>query len=54
MAWRYATTPDPPASLEFLQMAQEVMDHYNLSFPLNVEDAINLYIELVVHIEAEM
>ena len=54
MAWMYATTPDPPAPLEFLEMAQELMDYHNLNFPRNVEDAIKLYIELVAHIEAEM
>lgn len=53
-AQQYAEVPDPPGSLAFLQMVNELMTEHSLHFPQTTEDAICLYAELVVLVEAEM
>ena len=48
----YAEAPDPPASLEFLQLAQLIMDANSLQMPRSIEQAIDLYVTLTCTIEA--
>ena len=51
----YAEEPDPPASLEFLQVAKLVMDaDSSLQMPISIEQAIDLYISLTCTIEAHI
>lgn len=50
----YAEEPDPPASLEFLQVAKLVMDANLLQMPRSIEEAIDLYILLTCTIEAHI
>lgn len=50
----YAEEPDPPASLLFLQAANELMTTHGLQFPVTIEDAVCLYTELVTLIESQM
>ena len=54
IAKRYAEEPDPPASLDFLQAANEVMTTQALEFPATIEDAVLLYSDLVAFFEAQM
>ena len=54
VAKQYAEVPDPPGSLEFLQVAYELMTEHQLDFPQTIEDAMCLYAELVALIEAEL
>lgn len=39
--------PDVPASFEFLEMVQELMEQHNLSIAQNCEEALLLYVDLV-------
>lgn len=50
---RYEEVPDPPGSLPFLQMVNELMTEHQFHFPHTIEEAMCLYAELVVLIEAE-
>ena len=43
----YAEAPDPPASLEFLQLAQLIMGANCLQMPRSIEQAIDLYVALI-------
>ena len=52
-ASEYAEVPDPPGSLEFLQMALMLMNKQGLAMPTTISEAINLYVTLVAIIEAE-
>ena len=54
IAKRYAEEPDPPASHDFLQAANEVMTTQALEFPATIEDAVLLYSDLVAFFEAQM
>ncbi len=47
----YAELPDPPASLQFLQAAQRIMDDNNISMPSNVDEALDFYVTLTTIIE---
>lgn len=49
-----AEEPDPPAPLRFLEAANALMTTHGLQFPVTIEDAICLYIELVSLIESQM
>ena len=51
---QYAEVPDPPGSLPFLQMVNELMTEHRFHFPHTIEEAMCLYAELIVLIEAEM
>ena len=53
-AVKYAELPDPPAPLEFLKLAQIIMEENQLNFPTDVEEAITLFIELTSLIEEEI
>ena len=48
----YAEAPDPPASLEFLEMASCIMTAYGLSFPSNLKEALDLYVTLTSMVES--
>ena len=50
----YAEQLDAPASLSFLQIVNELMIEHALQFPGTVQDAMCLYAELVVLIEAQV
>ena len=50
----YAEVPDPPASLPFLERANELMMEHGLQFPGTVEDAMSLYGELIAFLEARV
>ncbi len=40
-AKRYAVSPGPPASLEFLELAKSLMEENNVTFPQTVGDAMD-------------
>jgi len=52
ISMNYAEIPDPPASLSFLETANELMMEHGLQFPGTVEDAMSSYDELVALFEA--
>ena len=41
MAEQYAEEPDPPASLEFLEAVETIMDDQHLRMPNTVQEALN-------------
>ena len=43
---QFCSSPHPPASLEFLELCEHTMSFFNLNFPRNVTEAINLYMDL--------
>ena len=49
--YQYAQPPDPPASLEFLQAAKQIMDSNNLDMPISIKEALDLYVILTTTIE---
>jgi hypothetical protein len=53
VASEYAEIPDPPGSLEFLQMALILMNDQGLTMPNTIPEALNLYITLTTIIESE-
>ena len=53
VASEYAEIPDPPGSLEFLQIALILMNDQGLAMPNTIPEALNLYITLITIIEAE-
>ena len=42
----YTEEPDPPACLEFLELALQIMDQHNLSMPNTVQQALDIYVTL--------
>lgn len=48
----YVEEPSPPASLEFLQLAELLLTEYTLEMPTSIEEAIKLYLTLIDAIEA--
>ena len=50
----YTEVPDPPVSLEFLQMVSDLMAQNNVEFPCTVKDAVELYVTLVELIEEQL
>ena len=42
----YSEAPDPPGTVEFLEMAQCLMSTHNLTFPKKTEEAVNLYVTM--------
>ncbi len=53
-AKQYADIPDPPASLEFLELVQMLMEEHNVQFPRTVGDAMEFYVQMVQFIEDEL
>lgn len=53
MAEEYTEEPDPPGSLEFLDVAQTIMDQEKLEMPSTVQEALNLYVVLTTTIEED-
>ena len=52
-ARQYTEIPDPPATLELLEMVDTLVNEYGLHFPSNVKEAsaIELYAELITIID---
>lgn len=48
----YSEQPDPPGSIEFLEMARDVMQAHNLSFPVSMDAAVEVYITLTTVLES--
>ena len=44
---QYTTSPDPPVPVEFLELAEVVMEEENLHMPHTISEALDLYIELL-------
>ena len=53
-ALQYAEEPDPPCSLEFLEMARDVMNAHHISFPNTISAAVDLYVTLTTILENAM
>ena len=51
VAEEYTEEPDPPGSLEFLEVAQTIMDQEHLGMPNTVQEALNLYVVFTTTIE---
>ena len=51
IAKRCAEEPDPPASHDLLQAANEIMTTQALEFPVRIEDAVLLYSDLVAFLK---
>lgn len=50
----YAVSPNPPGSLQFLAMAQDLMNTHNLSFPTSVKEALDVYVTMTTIVEQHM
>ena len=50
----YGDSPDPPASLEFLELVQILMQENNLLFPQTVKDAVDFYVQMIQYLETEL
>ena len=48
---QYAESPDPIASVEFLQAAKSIMEDNNMHMPNTIEEAMNLYVLLTTTFE---
>ena len=44
---QYTSSPDPPTPVEFLELAEVIMEQENLHTLHNVGEALNLYITLL-------
>ena len=53
-ALQYAEEPDPPCSLEFLEMARDVMNAHHISFPNTISTAVDLDVTLTTILENAM
>ena len=53
-ASQYAEVPDPPASLEFLEMALMLMNEQGVTMPSTISEALDLYVTLTTIIEASL
>ena len=53
-ALQYAEEPDPPCSLEFLQMVRDVMNTHHISFQNTISAAVDLYVTLTTILENAM
>ena len=54
MCRNYAEEPDAPASLSFLQAANELIQQRGLAFPQTIGDAMSFYAELVTLIDYDI
>jgi len=43
---QFCRSPDPPVSLEFLDLCRCTMSYFGLNLPQNVVEALDLYMEL--------
>ena len=50
----YTEVPDPPGSLEFLELASQIMSQYNLSMPNTVQEALEVFVLLITVIENDI
>ena len=46
--------PEPPATLEFFELALQVMNQYHLYMPNTVQEAMDLFVTLTTIIESEI
>ena len=57
MCFGYTEEPDPPASIEFLEIAKNYMlqsnDYRDLSLPMTISSALDLYVDLTTFIDIE-
>ena len=53
-AMEHVEEPDPPCSLEFLEMARDLMNAHNLSFPDTTSTALDLYIKMTTLLDNSM
>ncbi len=55
MCLEYTEDPDPPASLDFLELVKNFMEnsseYANLSLPTTIAAALNLYVDLTVYFD---
>ena len=49
----YTEEPDPPGSLEFLEVASRIMHQYHLSMPSTVQEALDVFVVLTSVLENE-
>lgn len=49
--FQYAEMPDPPGSLEFLEMALQILRMQNLLFPTSLQEALDLYVTMTTILE---
>ena len=54
VAKEYTEEPDPPGSLEFLELALEIMTQHHLFMPNTVQEALELYVSLTTIIQSEI
>ena len=54
VAKEYTEEPDPPGSLEFLELALEIMTQHHLFMPNTVQEALELYVSLTTIIQSEL
>ena len=54
VAKEYTKEPDPPDSLEFLELALEIMTQHRLFMPNTVQEALKLYVSLITIIQSEI
>lgn len=55
MCLEYAEEPDPPASVDFLELSKIYMenstDHGDLSLPGTISEALDLYVDLTAYFD---
>lgn len=56
VCWEYAEDPDPPASLEFLEAAEQFMEdqHMTMVLPLTVPAALDLYVDITTYFDQQI
>lgn len=47
----YTEEPDPPCSLEFLEMDHDMMNVHHFSFPDTISTALDLYVNVTTMLE---
>ena len=50
----YTEEPDPPGSLEFLELVSQIMNQYNLHMPSTVQEALDTFVVLTTVIENDI
>ena len=48
----YTESPDPPGTVEFLEMAKLLLSAHHLNFPKTLPEAINVYVTMTTVLEA--
>ena len=46
--------PDPPASLEFLEVAKAIMEQNNIHFPKTIIESVDSYVTMISLLENEL